>query len=231
MNTDLLPLEISNIPIEEPQKIKRQYLFHRHEKEYPIRYNNAVFEKFNEMNSDTALQNDYKQWKTGINYKTNRKITIGKKLHRELREKFMISYSHNYRVGYETRSSVLFEDLTNINSDIYLQETDKINNDIDIENSVIKDYNKTIDSIVEKIKKLESWDDFIVFEGKKYGLVNKIKKNIHMENNCYGKMVYLESGIYSFHKCSKCNYETNREIFVDSSDKDEYVSKIGFWWK
>ena len=140
----------------------------------------------------------------------------------------MISYSHNYSISHQTRSSVLFKYLININADMYLQETDKINNDIDIENYKIRNYNKTVDSVVENIKKLESWDDFIVFEEKKYGLPNKIKKNIHMENNYYGKMVYLESGIYSFHKCSKCNFETNRKIFVYSSDKDKYVSQTGF---
>jgi hypothetical protein len=86
MNTDLLPLEVSNIPIEEPEKIKRQYPTKKQEKEYPQRYNNSVFEKF----TDTKLQNDYKKWKAGINYKTNRKITIGKKLHRDLKQKFMI---------------------------------------------------------------------------------------------------------------------------------------------
>jgi len=44
----------------------------------------------------------------------------------------------------------------------------------------IKDYNKSIDSIVEKIQMLESWEDFIVFEGKNYGLVNKLINNIHI---------------------------------------------------
>jgi len=39
----------------------------------------------------------------------------------------------------------------------------KINNEIDVENVVIKDYNKSIDSIVEKIQKLESWNEFIEF--------------------------------------------------------------------
>ena len=226
-----LPCSKPTLPEEEPQQITREYLWHRQEKNYPERYNNAVFEKFNEMNTDTELQNDYKKWKAGKNYKTDRKITIDGKIHRKLKQKFMISYSHNYSVGYQTMSSVLFEDLTNINTDMYLQETDKINNDIDIENAVIKDYNKSIDSIVEKIKKLESWDDFIVFEGKNYGLVNKIKNNIHMENNCYGEMVYNKDSIYSFYKCSECNYETNRTIWVDTDDRDEYVSKTGFWWK
>jgi hypothetical protein len=235
MNTDLLPLEVSNIPVEGPQNIIRQYPTKKREKYYPQRYNNTVFEKFNEMNTDTELQNDYKKWKAGKNYKTNRKITIGGKIHCELKKKFMIH-------------SVLFEDLSNINASIYLQETDKINDDIDIKNAAIKKYNNMIDSIVKKIKKLENWEDFIVFEGKKYGLVDKIKNNIHMENNCYGEMVFLESGTdfipndrpfcnyedkvitYSIYKCSKCYYE-NKIIESSTGGGSQYVSKTGFWWK
>ena len=38
-------------------EIKRIYLSHKIEKCYPYRYHNAVFEKFNEMNSDTQFQN------------------------------------------------------------------------------------------------------------------------------------------------------------------------------
>ena len=96
------------------------------------------------MNGDIELQNDYKKWKDGINYKTNRKIKIGGKIHRELKQKFMISYSHNYSMWSQTRSSVLFEDLININADDYLQETKKINNEIDAENIIIKNYNAVL---------------------------------------------------------------------------------------
>ena len=124
------------------ENIERQYPTKKREKTYPERYDNYVFEKLNEMNDDIELQNDYKKWKDGINYKTNRKIKIGGKIHRELKQKFMISYSHNYSIGHQIRSSVLFEDLININADDYLQETKKINNEIDAENIIIKNYNK-----------------------------------------------------------------------------------------
>ena len=95
---------------EEPLIIERHYPSERQEKSYPERYNNALFERLNEINADKKLQNDYKKWKDGINYKTNRKIKIGGKIHRELKQKFMISYSHNYSMGHQTWSSVLFED-------------------------------------------------------------------------------------------------------------------------
>lgn len=174
----LIKLQCSKpiLPVE-PLIIERHYPSKRQEKSYPKRYDNSIFEKLNEMNADTELHNDYKKWKDGINYKTNRKIKIGGKIHRELKAKFMI-YSCE---------GILFDTLNHINAHEYLQETEKINNEIDVENAVIKDYNKLVDSIIEKIQKLEGWNDFIVFEGKKYGLIHKIKNNIHIENNCLEK--------------------------------------------
>ena len=64
--------------------IERQYPTKKEEKTYPKRYDNAIFKKLNEINGDKELQNDYKKWKDGINYKTNRKIKIDGKIHREL---------------------------------------------------------------------------------------------------------------------------------------------------
>ena len=200
------------------------------------------------MNGDIELQNDYKKWKDGINYETNRKIKIDGKIHRELKQKFMINYSHNYSFGSQMRSSVLFEKLNNINSHKYLQETEKINNEIDVENAVIKDYNKLVESIIEKIQKLEGWNEFIVFEGKKYGLIHKIKNNIHIENNCLGEMIFTyeeteytfndrpfcnyddKETTYSIYKCSKCIYE-NKMVKCSTGGGSQYVSKTGFWWK
>ena len=230
-NTDLLPFELT-------QKIERQYPTKKREKPYPERYDNSVFEKLNEMNGDAELQNDYKKWKDGINYKTNRKIKIDGKIHRELKQKFMI-----YTCG-----GVLFDTLNSINTDEYLQETNQIINEIDFENAIIKDYNKLIDSIIEKIQKLEKWNDFIVFEGKCYGITSKVLNNIHIENNCFGEMVLMreetehtfndrpfcnyndKETTYSVYKCSKCNYE-NKIVECRSGGGSQCVSQTGFWWK
>lgn len=211
--TDMNPI------IENSQKIERQYPTRKRVKAYPERYDNYVFRKLNEMIKDTELQNDYKKWKEGRNYKTNRKITIGGKLHTKLKEKFMIEL-HPY-------GSVLFEDLISINSQEYLQETKKINNEIDAENIIIKNYNKSVYSLIEKIEKLEKWNDFIEFEGKRYGIPT-ILNNIHRENDCLGKILsYIETAhecrgcrdgmpfngaytcyciVYDINKCDKCGF-------------------------
>lgn len=195
---------------------------------YPERYDNFVFDKLNEMNNNIELQNDYKKWKSGINYNTNRKIKIDGKIHRELKQKFMIY--HNGR-------GILFDILKNINIYEYLQETKKINNNIDVENVIIIDYNKSIDIIIEKIQNLENWNDFIEFEGKRYGIVNKVKNNIHIENNCFGNIllnkersnVYCGSirpycnnfdidggtAYYREYKCDKCNWIYENVSYVN----------------
>lgn len=217
----------------------RQYPTKKKEKPYPNRYDSAVFEKLNEMNEDTELRKEYKKWKVGINYKTNRKITMGKKLHEELRRKFMI---------YTACGDVLFDTLNSINADEYLQETNIINSEIDVENAIVKDYNKLVDGVIEKIQKLEKWNDFIEFEGNYYGITSKVLNNIHIEHDCFGQMIFTrketefsfndrpfcnyddKETTYSIYKCSKCIYET-KMYECSTGGGSQYVSKCGFWWK
>jgi uncharacterized protein YjhX (UPF0386 family) len=128
------------------------------------------------------------------------------------------------------------------------QETNKIINEIDVENAIIKDYNKLVDCIIEKIQKLERWNDFIEFEGKYYGITNKVLNNIHLENDCFGEMIFTHKETeyilynrpfcdyddkeitYSIYKCSKCMYE-NKMFECSTGGGSQYVSKTGFWWK
>jgi hypothetical protein len=204
-----------SLQVKELPNIERDYPTKKREKNYPERYDYSVFEKLNEMNTNIELQNDYKKWKDGINYKTNRKINIGGKIHNELKQKFMIDRYYG----------VLFDTLNNINAKEYLQETEKNNKKIDVENVVIKDYNKLVDSIIEQIQRLEVWNEFIEFEGKFYGITSKVLNNIHLENDCFGEMVFMNEKTeyysndrpfgncddsettYLIYKCNKCNYE------------------------
>lgn len=219
-----------NTPVEEHESstILRYYPVIKKEQTYHLRYNCFVFEKFNEMNTNAELQNDFTKWKNGINYKTNRKITINGNLHNKLREKFLIAYKCG---GYP---QILFSDLTTINPSEYLQKTIKWNNIVDYENALIQDYNKLIKSIRGKIEKIENWYDFVVFEGKKYGYPDKIRNNIHLENNCFGDMIFTREWTehrdnlrafridtsettYSIKTCSKCQYEHKIEVRSQST--------------
>lgn len=228
---------------DESTKIERQYPIKNREVSYPKRYDTSVFEMLNKINTDTKLQDNYKKWKDGINYNTNRKITIGGKIHNELKRPFIIN------------GGILFDELNNINICEYLQETEKINKGIDEENIVIKDYNKLIDNIIEKIESLEMWSEFIEFGGKKYGLIRKIKygnndnHGVHIENDCLGEMVFTyketewhindrpycnyadREQTYSIYKCAKCNYENKVYEPQIVKTTDGYTPKNGFWWK
>ena len=206
------------LPVDKDHKIERYYPNKKQEKSYPLRYDNLVFEKFNKMNADIELQNDYKKWKDGINYKTNRKIKSGGKIHTELKQKFIIKHGIY---------SVLFEDLSNINIYEYLEETKKINNDIDSENSKIKYYNISVDSIIKKIHELQKWNQFVEFEGIKYG-IPYVYNNIHREHDCLG--LIKENGYErcscsscenwggcgkggtEYYKCEKCNYKYSKSM-------------------
>lgn len=87
---------------------------------------------------------------------------------------------------------------------------------------LILECNKKIRNIIIKINKLEKWEDFILFEGNKYG-IRKVLDNIHRENDCCGKIIIIskvytecvsvngvcghQCGQYIItYKCSKCNY-------------------------
>jgi hypothetical protein len=194
-------------------------------KEYPIRYNNNTFDKFNEMNNP-KIHDNYNKWKEGINPHSNRKIKIGGKTHENLKNEFLISFLHSYSNGGSTWRSTLFLNLINIDQKEYINKTTELNNEIDKENILIS-------TIIEKINSLKSWNDFIEFDGKKYGLTKKVLNNIHLENDCFGKMEYYKKkerecrgcrdgmlfngpytcGCYEYNmnKCNKCNYEEKEQ--------------------
>jgi len=77
-------------------------------------------------------------------------------------------------------------------------------------NKKIKERNLIISDLIEKIKNLENWSDYIIFEGAKYGLP-PILKCIHRENDCLGKILISENGstnrriAYTF-TCLKCSF-------------------------
>jgi hypothetical protein len=131
-------------------------------------------------------------------------------------------------INCEKTKSVFFEDLLSIDIDNYTKETDLIKNKIDMENNKIEQYNIIVNNTIEKIKKLEKWDDFVEFENKKYG-INDTHNLIHREKDCFGFMIKQKDyyqGCYchrcedwggcgnggtwnKVYKCDKCNYIKN----------------------
>ena len=132
-------------------QIKRQLLNRRPGKEYPVRYDSCMFDKLATMDLGD-VRNKYEKWKRGINYKTNRKITMVGKMHTAMKHEFMIVHE----IGSHWHS-VLFEDLAGIDVCDYLRETEKMNKEVDIENTVIRQYNSFVDDFNGRINALSKW--------------------------------------------------------------------------
>ncbi len=196
-------------------------LFYR----YPLRHDKIVFDEYKIMINNKVIQENYKKWKNGINFKTNRKITIGGKIHDALIDTFMVGRDHR----------VLFEELNDIDEDEYMKKTKIINDKIDKKNISIEKYNELICDVSIKINKLKKWNDFIIFEGDKYGIPS-VFNNIHRENDCFGKI--KEENYEScqchccenwfgcsnpagtqYYKCEKCDYKYSKTILFEKNYK------------
>lgn len=196
------------------EEINREFPSYKKSLSYPFRYRKDIFIKYNELLKNEELQNDYKKWKLGINYSTNRKITIGGIIHNKLKNKFKIE------------NEIFLSDIEDIDFEKYIYETNYLYKIIDDENIEIKKYNDEVTNIVEKIKKLNSWEEYILFEEKKYG-IPKVYNNIHIENNCFGNIICeyqqctcstcenwrgCRSRGTNYYKCNLCNYSFSEHL-------------------
>lgn len=196
--------------------ILRTYPKYKDRLKIPKRFNIEHFETFNKIMVDDDYMSIYQKWKLGINYKTNRKIKIGGDTHKNL------DYFYKYIGGI---GRVYIDDVININQLDYLKETFEMEKDIRDKNDEIDKYNDIVKSIIAKIKNLQKWDDYIEFEGKYYGLVDRVKNDIHIENACNGELIFIETKReilirdrpfvpytadtdyeYDVYKCSNCNF-------------------------
>tara|TARA_Y100000389_G_C17302060_1_gene433475 strand:- start:108 stop:689 length:582 start_codon:yes stop_codon:yes gene_type:complete len=189
--------------------ILHKYPILKDERLFTDRYTKENFEKYTQIN----LEN-YEKWKIGINFKTNRKIKIGGKTH------IRLGYENFYIKGF------LFTKLNDINIELYIQETERLKNEI-------LSYNLKVPEIICKINKLEKWSDFVEFEGIKYG-IQKVYNDIHRENDCNGninkEIVCWECrwcrGSASFIEPCRCSYTTNIECVKCGYKEERYKEEI-----
>ena len=196
-------------------KIIRVYPSKKDERLYTNRYDNESFRKYKEI---IKSPENYEKWKSGINFKTNKKIKIGGKTHQKLGDE---SFYIKIPLSKSLYGYVLFTELDGIDSELYLQETEKIKKEI-------QDYNTIINDIICKINSLKNWDDYVEFEGKKYGILH-VYNGIHRENDCFGiiKEDYYKScschccedwgGCSNpigtqYYKCEKCGYKYSTSV-------------------
>jgi hypothetical protein len=207
---------------------------------YPNRTNKNNVDIIKHLSKDKKYNDDYEKWFSGINYqsKTKNKIKIGGRLHIELGTKFILQHIVNYTkndmgdtIDYSYNyQDILFKDVDSIDWENYFLETEIIYNNINKENESINEnnkkiieYNNEVDEVIKNINLLERWEQYIVFEGIKYG-IPCVYKNIHRENNCFGSITedYSErcnchccehwGGCSNttgtqYYKCKKCDYK------------------------
>tara|TARA_B100001094_G_scaffold87324_1_gene83549 strand:+ start:608 stop:1231 length:624 start_codon:yes stop_codon:yes gene_type:complete len=201
--------------------IIRKYPTFKDEKLYKVRYNKEDFEKYKEI---TKSIENYEKWKIGINYKTNRKLKIGGKTHRNLGyENFYIKHGTTWNYSY-----ILFTELDGIDVELYIQETEKLKKEIE-------DYNLEACDVIKKINLLEKWEEYVVFKGIKYG-IPYVYNNIHRGNNCFGLIIedyYKECSCHccedwggcsnpestQYYRCKKCDYKYSKSIIYSKNYK------------
>ena len=202
--------------------IIRNYPSMKHEKPYDMaRYTKGDFERHEEI---AKSREDYEKWKGGINHttKTKRKIKIGGNLHRQL--------GHDYFSINRGNSSVLFTELDGINVELYMQETNELKKAIEDYNLQVRDYNLRVSEAIRQINALESWEEFIEFEGLKYGIPHEYK-GVHRENNCLG-LITEDRDRYegcTCHCCEDwggCSNPTGRKYYQCNGCGYNYTKKV-----
>lgn len=189
--------------------------------DYKYKLNKDHFLKY-DMLKENGIVEKYETLKNAINYKTHRTIQIGGKTYNTLYNE------HKYDYMFLDK---LYNDKNFIDNgaDEYIKNKAI---EKDNENKRYRDYR----IIIDRIKRLEDWNDYVEYEGINYGLPHIIDGK-HKYNNCNGNIIELKNEKYYkecsycrndrpfctsyckcytkeiYHvKCGKCNYEHKYEI-------------------
>jgi hypothetical protein len=128
----------------------------------------------------------YKQWKSGINPLSKRKVTIKGRVHSD----------YGCDTGFSDLSPL--EKFDEESFAMYNEETIRILEPIDKAKKDIDLYNKRVDEAISKIKNL-SWKETYEFDGILYSIPG-IVDSIHRENDCMGEMIVINREY-----CNSCN--------------------------
>lgn len=164
---------------------------------YTHRFSKEDFDKFREIEDENNVETiNYNKWKNGINPNSGRKIKIGGKPYNDLSYKFSIFREYARFKKINKTEEEYIRETENL---VKIQNAEKI--EIDKKNSIIDEYNAHIDNIINEINNLKNWNDYLIYDGIKYGNPCKIRDGIHIENNCGGDIKYIE---YES-ECAKCD--------------------------
>lgn len=144
------------------------------------KYCKSTIEEYKNIINSTQYKNiinsdDYKKWKSGINYLTNRRIKIGGKTYKNIKNKF------NIRINGSHFDIELLDYFNSINLDLYIKEIDNI------------------DDVIKQINLLEKWNDYVLYSELKYGIPS-VYNYIHRYKDCNGTI----STRYESCSCNRC---------------------------
>jgi len=186
--------------------------------DYPPRYTKEMIDKYTELCKNNEFKNNYKKWKSGINYKTNRKISINGDVYNKLKDDFVIGTLNN--------KNILFDELNEINIDNYLSDTKYIYENIQHRNDIINKFNISIDNIIGQINNLKLWNDFVIFDKQKYG-IPKVYMELHRENDCLGIFIKDRYEKCTCHRCEDwygCGNPKGKQYY--KCDNCEYIYSV-----
>lgn len=158
------------------------------------------FEKFQQATEQAKKNRGYLEMlKSGKNFKTNRKIKVYGptfvKLWKELRVPFLIIQRVEKKLGNKTQEQYL-EESVQINKEWEQKKIAELEA-IDQYNMEVEAYNAEVNVVIDKIRKLKKWDEFIEFKGVKYGLPPRVG---HLTPDCDGQ-VFTKTILCTCHRC------------------------------
>ena len=158
------------------------------------RFTKSDFEKYRKLAEDKENLEKCRKLASGRSYESNRKIVSHGAVFQRLSKPFLVYYQID-------NEQHLFTVLDGIDEEEYMNESENMRNQMTLKNKEIADYNNIVrKDVIQKIKELKNWDDYVEFENKRYGLPNIVDK-IHRTNDCLG---VIERKVHSTPFCHNC---------------------------
>jgi hypothetical protein len=188
--------------------IIRDFIPDRYVAPRPLRFTQVDFINFDKLKK----KSHFNLWFSGVNPETGNKIKINGDLHYRLGRNSGYKYYEYY------------QQLQTIDRKAYYDETLKIMDEYAL---TIVETAKLNDKIRELNKQIAAlkWNEFIVFENKKYG-IPKVTDNVHNENDCKGKFKLLYTKGCECHLCEDwngCNNPKQTNIYSCEKCGFEYT--------
>lgn len=199
--------------------ICRYYPTKQEEQKY--KYSRELVEIINRLKNDEEFQRRFNLFKQGINYKTGKPYKEYSSEYRDLINEFILKDLDSDTI----HINIYYDDVKDMDYEKFLKNCDLI----DEKNISIRNRNNDVDKVIEQIKQLQSWDEYVEFEYRKYG-ISPIFGNIHRENDCFGNIINIPHKCYTCkkiiygkccygfygeqtHKCDKCDEDLTHLMY------------------